>query len=439
MRLWGHSHLDVAWLWSFDATRRKAMRTFATAVAFLERDETFVFAQSQPQLYDYVREADGELFARVRELAGRRPLRPRYCGDVGRTGLQYSVRRIAAAPTAVCEPVLPPTFRDNPGDRVVARYVWLRSHASDATGSRGNTYFATTKLYWNDTTEFPLRQFRWRGPDGSEVLAASLRGMDGGFAPWRVAAARERNEPLVVGYGDGGGGPTQASCTRRRPSGAGNGLGRMVRNFVSRIANNSPFTTTSCTSNIIAAFTQPTTTSKSPTRGSNGGSVKSKKLRPGVSRSGVPRAALERVTAATNAVWEVALRNQFHDVLPGTSIPEVYVDALADYAGAETLLDSAEAALRAMLPRARPTLEPKICVPQLDGENYVFEHASLSATVTPLGGLVDAHVSGGRNVLRHANVPAHLHRSSAQMGGLERRCRLLEFGAPARGGRSRAG
>ncbi|HEY1429758.1 MAG TPA: hypothetical protein VGF18_09295, partial [Candidatus Tumulicola sp.] len=68
LRLWGHSHLDVAWLWSFGATRRKATRTFATAVALLERDPAFVFAQSQPQLYEYVRQADPELFARVRAL-----------------------------------------------------------------------------------------------------------------------------------------------------------------------------------------------------------------------------------------------------------------------------------------------------------------------------------------------------------------------------------
>ncbi|MEO6834671.1 MAG: hypothetical protein ABI231_02025, partial [Candidatus Tumulicola sp.] len=52
--LWGHSHLDVAWLWTYDATRRKAMRTFANAVALLESDEAFVFTQSQPQLYEFV-------------------------------------------------------------------------------------------------------------------------------------------------------------------------------------------------------------------------------------------------------------------------------------------------------------------------------------------------------------------------------------------------
>jgi alpha-mannosidase len=404
LRLWGHSHLDVAWLWSFDATRRKAMRTFATAVALLERDETYVFAQSQPQLYDYVREADSELFARVRELA----VRGRFDPDIAAMwvepdcnipsgesllrqllfGNRYCRAHFGTDPAIAW---LPDTFG-------FARTLpTLLAHA-------GIQYFATTKLYWNDTTEFPLHQFRWRGPDGSEVVAASLRGMDGGFAPWRVAAARERNEPLVVGYGDGGGGPT-AKELHEAPA-----VGRWERPRVwfERLAAHREQLAVH-DDELYLEYHRGVFTTHHDVKAANArlerrlGEIETAAA--WCVALGVPQAAIERVTAATNAVWEIVLRNQFHDVLPGTSIPEVYVDARAGYARAETLLDSAETAMRAMLPRARPALEPKVCGVRRDGANYVFEHASLSATVTPAGTLVDAHVTGGRNVVRHANVP----------------------------------
>jgi alpha-mannosidase len=404
LRLWGHSHLDVAWLWSFDATRRKAMRTFATAVALLERDETFVFAQSQPQLYDYVREGDGELFARVRELA----VRGRFDPDIAAMWVEpdcnipsgesllrqllfanrYCREHFATMPSIAW---LPDTFG-------FARTLpTLLAHA-------GIPYFATTKLYWNDTTEFPLRQFRWRGPDGSEVVAASLRGMDGGFAPWRVAAAHERNEPLVVGYGDGGGGPTSKELHEAPAA----GRWERPRVWFERLAAQREQLPVH-DDELYLEYHRGVFTTHRDVKAANArlerrlGEIETAAA--WCVALGVPKAAIERVTAATNAVWEVALRNQFHDVLPGTSIAEVYVDARTGYADAETLLDSAETALRAMLPRARPALDPRICAPQFDGSNYVFEHASLSATVTPAGALVDAHVAGGRNVVRHANVP----------------------------------
>ena len=62
----GHAHLDVAWLWTYDATRRKALRTFATALRELELDARYVYAQSQPQEYAWVFAAEGDVAERIR-------------------------------------------------------------------------------------------------------------------------------------------------------------------------------------------------------------------------------------------------------------------------------------------------------------------------------------------------------------------------------------
>jgi alpha-mannosidase len=403
LRLWGHSHLDVAWLWSFDATRRKAMRTFATAVALLERDASFVFAQSQPQLYEYVRQADPELFGRTTALVESGRFDPDFaamwvepdCNIPSGESLlrqllfahRYCVENFGVEPRIAW---LPDTFG-------FARTLpTLLAHA-------GIRFFATTKLWWNDTTRFPLRQFRWRGPDGSEVVAASLRGMDGGFAKWRVAAARERFEPLVVGYGDGGGGPT-AGELREAPA-----IGRWERPRVwfddlARRRHELPVHN----DELYLEYHRGVYTTHRDVKVANARLerrlLELEEASAWCVAVGVPRGALERVSAAIRDVWEIALRNQFHDVLPGTSVPEVYVDALADYARAEASLDATAATVRAMLPRGRVAAEPKPCEPRRDGENYVLANASLSVTVTPAGEIVDLRAAGGGNVVRRANV-----------------------------------
>jgi alpha-mannosidase len=403
LRLWGHSHLDVAWLWSFDATRRKATRTFATAVAFLERDRSFVFAQSQPQLYEYVRQADPELFARTKAFVASGRFDPDFaamwvepdCNIPSGESLlrqllfahRYCVERFDVEPKIAW---LPDTFG-------FARTLpTLLVHA-------GIRFFATTKLWWNDTTRFPLQQFRWRGPDGSEVIAASLRGMDGGFAKWRVAAARERFEPLVVGYGDGGGGPT-AGELRDAPS-----VGRWERPRVwfDDLARRRHELEVH-DDELYLEYHRGVYTTHRDVKVANARLERRlfelEEATAWCVALGVPPSTLDRVGAATHDVWEIVLRNQFHDVLPGTSVPEVYVDALADYARAETLLDGAVTTVRAMLPRARTALDPHSSAPRRDGENYVLANASLSATITPSGEVVDLRAAGGANVVRRANA-----------------------------------
>jgi alpha-mannosidase len=402
LRLWGHSHLDVAWLWSFDATRRKATRTFATAVALLERDPTFVFAQSQPQLYEYVREADPELFGRVRALVASGRFDAGFAAmwvepDCNIPSGESLLRQLSFAhrycrETFAMEPSiawLPDTFG-------FARTLpTLLAHA-------GIRYFATTKLWWNDTTRFPLAQFCWRGPDGSEVIAASLRGMDGGFAGARIAAARERDEPLVVGYGDGGGGPTVRELHEAPAAGVWERPSAWFEALASR-RDRLPVHD----DELYLEYHRGVYTTHRDVKVANA------RLEQRLSEIeeaaawcvavGVPRPALERVAAATNDAWEIVLRNQFHDVLPGTSIPEVYVDARADYARADELLDAAGATLRSMLPRGAAVSERPLRPPERSGENYVFENDAISATVTSAGELVDLHVAGGRNVVRRAN------------------------------------
>ena len=201
----GHAHLDLAWLWTYADSRRKALRTFATALRQIALDDRFVYAQSQPQLYAWVESADAELFARVRERAGAgwdASVATMWCepdmhAPSGESilrqfayGVRYTTEKLGVVPT-VCW--LPDTFG------FPSTLPTLAAHA-------GIPFFATTKLQWNETTRWPYPQFCWYGDDGSSLVSAVIDKYDGEATQQRKATARDRNEILVHGFGDGGGG-----------------------------------------------------------------------------------------------------------------------------------------------------------------------------------------------------------------------------------------
>ena len=404
--LWGHSHLDVAWLWSYDQTKRKAARTFANALALMDDDAAFVFMQSQPQLYEFVRARDGELFDRV----SRRVADGRFDPDVAAMWVEpdcnvpsgesllrqmlfahrFCVERFGTEPAIAW---LPDTFG-------FARTLpTLLAHA-------GIRYFATTKLGWNDTTRFPHAQFVWRGPDGAEIVAASLAGMDCRSVPEGLATARKRDEPLVIGYGDGGGGPTRAQIHR---AGTGGHWERPRAWFERLDARRSDLPVHD--DELYLEYHRGVFTTHHDVKAHN--AWLERRLREVEELAAwcvAVRAsadALARVRAALHDVWEIVLRNQFHDVLPGTSIADVYVDANAEYATARELLEAAAATAQAMLPRAARGPARAALVPpaECDGD-FAFENDRLFARVRPSGAIVELRTSDGRNLVAQANVLA---------------------------------
>ena len=164
---------------------------------------------------------------------------------------------------------------------------------------------------------------------------------------------------------------------------------------------------TSCTSNIIAACIRRTATSSAPTQNSNASWRSRKNKLRGAWRCGLLPRCVARVREALHDAWEIVLRNQFHDVLPGTSIAEVYEDARAEYARAHELCDRALASARAMLPRAaRAPRPPARRVPVENDGGYDFDNGILRAHVLPSGTIVELATRGGRNAVAQANVLA---------------------------------
>ncbi|HTA40783.1 MAG TPA: glycoside hydrolase family 38 C-terminal domain-containing protein [Candidatus Acidoferrales bacterium] len=401
--LWGHGHLDVAWLWTYDQARRKAARTFANALGLIDGDPAFVFAQSQPQLYAFVRDEDAGLYARAVRAAREGRFDPSVaamwvepdCNVPSGESLlrqmlfahRFCLDAFGAAPSIAW---LPDTFG-------FARTLpTLLAHA-------GIAYFATTKLQWNDTTRFPYHQFRWRGPDGSEVVAASIDRMEGGATAARVRVARERGEPLIVGYGDGGGGPTVEQLHEAASAGTWERPERWFERLNARRGELPVHD-----DELYLEYHRGVYTTHRDVKRAN--AELERKLAVAEEQAAwclAVRAAPEvvaRVRAALRDAWEIVLRNQFHDVLPGTSIAEVYVDARAEYVRAHELCDRALASAAAMLPRAaRAPRAPARSAPVASDGGYDFDNGIVRARVLPSGTIVEIASRGGRSVVAQAN------------------------------------
>jgi alpha-mannosidase len=403
--LWGHSHLDVAWLWSYDQTKRKAARTFVNALALMDDDDAFVFMQSQPQLYDFVRTRDGDLFERV----ARRVAEGRFDPDVAAMWVEpdcnvpsgesllrqmlfahrYCLEHFGTEPAIAW---LPDTFG------FPRTLPTLLAHA-------GVRYFATTKLGWNDTTRFPHAQFVWRGPDGAQIVSASLAGMDCRSVPSGLATASERGEPLVIGYGDGGGGPTRAQVDRAEEGGRWERPRAWFERLEARRAELPVHD-----DELYLEYHRGVFTTHHDIKAQNASLERRlrevEELAAWCVAVRSPGDTLARVRAALRDVWEIVLRNQFHDVLPGTSIADVYVDANAEYARARELLETAGAAAQAMLPRAARERTAAIVAPEERDGDFLFENRRLHARVRRSGTIVELACKDGRNLVAQANALA---------------------------------
>ena len=404
--LWGHSHLDVAWLWTYEQAKRKAVRTFANALALIGRDPSFIFIQSQPQLYAFVAEEDPALFERVRAAVKAQ----RFDADVAAMWVEADcnvpsgeslLRQLLFANRFCCE-----AFGIEPGIAWLPDTFGFARTLPTLLKHAGIDYFATTKLHWNETTRFPHPQFRWRGPDESEVLGALIASYDGGPNPSRVAVARERREPLVVGYGDGGGGPTERHLRDAQKVGYWQHPRAWFETLGARRA-----TLPVHDDELYLEYHRGVYTTHHDVKAKNAALERAlsaaEEQVSWCAAVRAPRDTIARFRAALEAAWTIVLRNQFHDVLPGTSIHAVYEDTSKEYERAAELVQSVSSSTQTILPRAPRHERPlERSEPVQNGDSWVFDNGLMRARVAASGAITELAATGSPNVVAQANLLA---------------------------------
>ena len=405
LALVGHSHLDVAWLWTYGDTVRKAQRTFATAVRQLESHPAFIFTQSQPQLYAWVERTDPLFFERVRTLgrAGRFDtsgaamwVEPDCNIPSGESllrqlsfGMAYVERTFGRRPSVAW---LPDSFG------FANTLPTLLAHA-------GIAYFGTTKLGWNDTTLFPHARFIWEGPDGARIVSVQIASIAGEIEPARVRRARARGDALLVGHGDGGGGATDAGIADASAIGTWTSLGNWFAG-VATDADRLPIVH----DELYLQEHRGTYTTHHAIKARNAAlerALGSAELALAWAKAlhATPY-FLDEARAQLAHAWEIVLRAQFHDVLPGSAIADAYVDVHAEYDEADGLVAHVLASARSVLPQSNSIAVPQPVVPvrapasDRHGATTFLANDRVVARVDDRGALVELRAPHAPNLVR---------------------------------------
>jgi alpha-mannosidase len=398
----GHAHLDVAWLWTYAATHRKAHRTFATALREMENDPRYVFAQSQPQLYAWVFATDAELAERVRAHAKTSwdasvaamwvecDLHAPSGESVLRQfahGIRWTRDNLGVEPTVAW---LPDTFG------FPSTFPALAAHA-------GVPYFLTTKLQWNETTRWPHPRFRWTSDDGSSLVSVVADSYDGALGDERIATARERDDLLILGFGDGGGGPADADLAR---VGEGSrGWTRAADWFARDVA---PGELPEYRGELYLETHRGTYTTHHGVKARNAqlerALARAEELAAWCVAVRAPRTVLRSLADDLRSAWRIVLRAQFHDVIPGTAISAVYNDVHAEYDRALSIAARVGEAAASVLPRSDLRLIPPGPVPPVrDGDAWSFANAYVRARVRDDGTIVELSGLDETNLVALAN------------------------------------
>ncbi|HEX6563759.1 MAG TPA: glycoside hydrolase family 38 C-terminal domain-containing protein [Chthoniobacterales bacterium] len=226
-RVWltGHAHIDLAWLWPLEETRRKARRTFYTVTGLIDRYPEFHFNQSSAQVYSWIEQDDPALFEKIRTQvkAGRwEPIGGMWVEPDGNllSGESW-VRQLLLGQRY---------FESRFGRRV--NVAWLpdsfgfNGSLPQLLVSAGIPFFFTHKLSWSERNPFPYNLYWWEGIDGTRVLAHSFNNPETGYnarltAPelgetWQNFIGKQVHDTTLLsfGFGDGGGGPTEEMLER---------------------------------------------------------------------------------------------------------------------------------------------------------------------------------------------------------------------------------
>lgn len=240
----GHSHLDTVWLWPMEETVHKAARTFSNALAMMELYPEYTFIASSPFHYEWIKNHYPEMFERIKQRVAEGRWEPNGGSwvetDCNITGGEMLIRQFVKGQRFT---------REN--FNYTADTFWLPDTFGYAASipqimkGCGMKYFVTTKLYSNDTVDFPYDTFIWRGVDGSEVLShfslihiwPDVFDVKRGVYYFSKHKKVTDRKLLAYGLGDGGGGPCKEMIDISRKVSNLCGMPKTEHTTVSRFLN----------------------------------------------------------------------------------------------------------------------------------------------------------------------------------------------------------
>ena len=361
----GHTHIDCAWQWTLKQTREKVQRSFSTVLRLMERYPEYRFMSSQALLYKYLKEESPQTYAKVKKL-----IKEGKWECEGSMWVEADCNLVSGE-SLVRQVMFGKRFFKDEFD-VDTKILWL----PDVFGYSAALpqilkksvvdWFLTSKISWNDTNRMPYDTFDWQGLDGTRIHSYFLTAQDKklGEAPVNYATYVAHNTPamaagtyeryqqkmlsnevlLTFGYGDGGGGPHAAELEYQRrlshglpgtPATKMEFAGDFLKRLGQKIEGNPRLPVWQ--GELYLEYHRATYTTQCKNKKQNRQSeflylntewiCELTKL---LCETSTPKAEL-------NKGWEILLTNQFHDIIPGSSIKDVYDQSDIDYAKARAI------------------------------------------------------------------------------------------------------
>lgn len=348
----GHTHIDVAWLWTLAQTREKVQRSFSTVLALMKKYPEYKFMSSQAQLYKYLKEECPELYAEVKEMvkAGRWEVEGAMWveADCNLCSGESLVRQVLYGKNF---------FKEEFG--VDSKVLWLPDVFGYSAAlpqilmKSGVDKFVTSKIGWNETNRMPYDTFWWKGIDGTDIFSYFMTAQDkhrgvptatnctynaklnpnqlqGGYDRYQQ---KDINNDIMItfGFGDGGGGPIRKDLEyydvlKKGISGVPKAkmefAGSMLDRVKKRAEENQK--TPTWQGELYLEYHRGTYTSQAKNKRNN---RKCEFLYEKAETLAVMDEKLNGAKYPEKTIhdgWETILLNQFHDIIPGSSIKEVY-------------------------------------------------------------------------------------------------------------------
>jgi len=339
----GHSHMDTAWLWTRDETIRKCGRTYANALSLMEQYPEYTFVQSSAFHAELMRRYYPSIFEGIKQRVAEGRWEPN-----GGVWVEVDCNLVSG------ESLVRQFLK---GQRYTLNHFGYKSDTfwlPDTFGysaaipqilaGSGIRYFLTTKLSWNDTNLFPYDTFLWKGMDGTQVFthfntihcwpdAETVINRIYGSGNGGIQHRQVNDRRLIsYGFGDGGGGPQYEMLEMARRIQDTEGVPRSEHTTVSKFMRELEET----------AVNPPVHTGELYLEGHRGTLTQMHQIKRNNRKAEIALHNLElaevlrwisgadKPSVRTTELYELLLINQFHDILPGTSIPEVHDRAIRE-------------------------------------------------------------------------------------------------------------
>jgi len=347
----GHAHIDSAWLWPIRETVRKVARTAANVVDLMDAHPEFVYAMSSAQQFAWLKDHHPAIYARVRQKVADGQFVPVggmwVESDTNMPGGEALARQFAYGKRF---------FLDEFG--VETTEVWLpdsfgySAALPQLIALSGSRYFLSQKLSWNQTNRFPHHTFAWEGIDGTRIFThfppidtynSDLSGAQLAHAVRNFADKAGSSRSLApFGYGDGGGGPTREMLARAARLADLDGSPRVaiesaVQFFRQAEADYPDLPVWA--GELYLEKHRGTYTSQLRTKQGNRRCEHLLREAELWCATAAVRAGHPYPYDALDRLWKIVLLQQFHDILPGSSIAWVHREAVANYAAVASELE----------------------------------------------------------------------------------------------------